>query len=177
MLKIEFKDQGQDILYLYIDTDGTIRHCGPFHNRLYQGSDCTNHSILEVGGRVMITGVGHDARNFRWPIAAISEAPLTEINHVRRGKIKGYVTSSDGSSQIEIILAQDVHGKTASDLWRTGETVMFDRSFLVVEKPKRQKATIPIDQPQVLIPDKPHKQDKDSYYNPDRHEKDYHEID
>lgn len=37
--KITLVDEGQDLLYLIVDIDGTVVDAGPFHNKLYVGGE------------------------------------------------------------------------------------------------------------------------------------------
>ena len=140
MLKVQFQDQGDtldiyiseiDMIVKYIEIDGI-----PV-KRKYVGGKCLNLPILEKGGKLMVSMDGIPA-TIKYPIDDITEIPVSEFNHVRRGVIKGYLVFDDGQD-IEIIIAQDVPGKTASDLWRTDEVVRFKKSFLVPEKPEKPK--------------------------------------
>ncbi|MCW3125243.1 MAG: hypothetical protein JWO03_901 [Bacteroidetes bacterium] len=127
MFKVDFEDQQQDLLYLYIDTDGTIRHCGPFHHKLYTGDTCTNYKELKVGGKVEIShNKGH--LQLKYPIESLTPLITTVYDHVRRGEIRGYAIHQN-DEEYGILLEKDVPGRKASDLWRAGEIIFAKKSF------------------------------------------------
>jgi hypothetical protein len=72
--KIEFEDQGQDLLRIECDAaTGLITDCGPFHQRLYvgQGFKIKTDDLTKYRYVKWIDTDGKE-RTFRWPMVKLS---------------------------------------------------------------------------------------------------------
>ena len=79
-MKIEFEDQGQDMLWLEVDNEtGLITDCGPYHHDLYANKDfwveleCIS---LRAGWHVLYYANAHFAESkvghyFVWPVREV----------------------------------------------------------------------------------------------------------
>lgn len=79
-MKIEFEDEGQDLLRLVVDDEtGLIQDCGPYHADLYAQGDCwvELESIQGGAGSKVFYYSGAEGRankigqTFRWRVANI----------------------------------------------------------------------------------------------------------
>jgi len=79
MLKIHFEDQGQDLLWLVVDTDTEqVVEAGPFHNDIYEGKYIFCPSFIAVGDEVhysdtQITRLHQPLITFRYLVDSIDE--------------------------------------------------------------------------------------------------------
>lgn len=66
-IKVEFEDQGQDILWFIIDNvKRVILEAGPFHNSIFKGAIITN-SIINEGGFISYA-IGEDSGIMKYQI-------------------------------------------------------------------------------------------------------------
>lgn len=72
--KIEFEDQGQDLLRIECDAvTGLITDCGPFHQRLYldHGFKIKTNDLTKYRDVTWLDADGKE-RTFRWPMVKLS---------------------------------------------------------------------------------------------------------
>ena len=85
--KITLVDEGQDLLYLIVDIDGTVVDAGPFHSKLYVGGEIPieEPDLFYVGGELPIHNPPHIEFGFlKYKIQSIKEVikPLNKIKNV-----------------------------------------------------------------------------------------------
>lgn len=71
--KVEFTDEGQDLLWLIVDAKtGEITNCGPFHAGLYASQGCVVN--LRKLTKCRLVHYRRETRNltFKWPMVRLS---------------------------------------------------------------------------------------------------------
>lgn len=76
-IKITFKDEGQDFLRWYINPDGVVMDCQPYHGRLFVGKKITNKD-LTLNSYVKYVSNGEE-RTINYPIAQLEILEEKEI--------------------------------------------------------------------------------------------------